>query len=204
MEFWNDMATDKSWQALLKISKQFKFILIGGWACYLHTKTIKSKDIDLIADFDCLEEIKKNFALRKNDRLKKYETIVDDVSVDIYVPFYSKFAIDLKEMEKNSEKIEGFTVPKPEILLILKQQAEFAREKSTKGQKDRVDILNILMKSRPDMKKYKKLLEKYNLQEYSKRLKKIIITAKKEFEYLGIANPREIKLQKKKLIGLIE
>ena len=45
MEFWNDRATDKSWNALIELSKKYEFILIGGWACYFYTGTIKSHDV---------------------------------------------------------------------------------------------------------------------------------------------------------------
>jgi len=52
MEFWNDEATNESWRVLLGLAKKFKLVIIGGWACYLHTKAIKSRDVDIIVDFD--------------------------------------------------------------------------------------------------------------------------------------------------------
>ncbi|RLF34852.1 MAG: hypothetical protein DRN08_03980 [Thermoplasmata archaeon] len=42
-------------------------------------------------------------------------------------------------------KREGFKVLKPEPLLILKQQAIQDRKNSIKGQKDRIDILSLLL-----------------------------------------------------------
>jgi hypothetical protein len=200
MEFWNDQATEESWNALKELAKKYKFILIGGWACYFHTATIKSQDIDIIVDFETLNQIKKEVSVNKNAILKKYEIILSNTSVDIYVPYYSKFVLPFECIAKNTVKRRGMTVPKPEIILILKQQAELERKESVKGQKDRVDILNILIKSTINMGKYLLLVKKYGLETYMRRLETIIRTSKTEFEYLGIINPRKIRLIKKKLM----
>ena len=203
MEFWNDIATDNSWKVLIELTKKYDFIVIGGWASYLLTKTIKSKDIDIIADFDTLEKFKMDFRLKKNIHLKKYEFIKDEISVDVYIPYFSKLVIPIEDIMKNTITIEGIKIIKPEILLILKQQAEFERKDSMKGMKDRVDILNLLINSDIKLKQYFVLVKKYKLKKYPKRLKNIIQTSKKEFEYLGIKDPRKIKLIKKDLIDKI-
>ena len=72
----------------------------------------------------------------------------------MYVPYYSKFVLCFDCISKNTTVKQGMTVPRPEIVLILKQQAELERKESVKGQKDRVDILNILIKGGIDMRKY--------------------------------------------------
>ncbi len=200
MEFWNDIVTDKSWNLLIELTKEFNFIIIGGWATYLHTKTLKSKDIDIVVDFDTLEKLGIKYILKKNTNLKKYEIIVDEISVDIYVPFFSKFVIPLNELEKHYTSVQGMKVVSPEALLILKQQAELERKDSVKGQKDRTDLMNILMNSNVEIKKYFDLIKKYGLKDYPSRLREIIKSAKKEFEYLGIKDLRKIKLIKKNLV----
>ncbi len=204
MEFWNDVATDKSWDVLIELSKELNFILIGGWAAYLHTKTLKSKDIDIVVNFGTLDKLATKYRLKKNMNLKKYEIVIDQVSVDIYVPYFSDLVIPLEELDNFTTSIEGIRVIKPELLLILKQEAEMVRKDSIKGQKDRTDIINVLINSDIKLKKYFSLVKKYELFEYPKRLEKIIKTAKKEFEYLGIRNPRKIKLIKKRLIKKIK
>ena len=93
MEFWNDIVTERSWQVLQDFKRKFDFVLIGGWAAYLYAKTNKSRDIDLIVDFTELEKIRNNYALKKNVKLNKYEIIIDEIDIDIYVPYYSKFII---------------------------------------------------------------------------------------------------------------
>lgn len=201
MEFWNDVATDKSWRVLIRIGKKFSFVIIGGWACYLLTKAIKSKDIDIIADFDTLEKIRQEFPVKKTDFLRKYEAMIEGISVDIYVPHYSRFPLTAEEITRTGREIEGLRVPRPEVLIILKQQAEMDRAHSPKGQKDRVDIMNLLINSDPDLSEYNRLVKRHGLDGYRKRLLQIITESKKEFEYLGIADPGKARRIKKKLIG---
>jgi len=59
MEFYHELITEKSFKILQDLKRKFNFILIGGWAIYLYTKTLKSKDLDIILDYDELEKIKK-------------------------------------------------------------------------------------------------------------------------------------------------
>src|SRR3989338_4054937 len=176
MEFWNSLLTEKSWNLLKELSKKdFKFILIGGWAAYLWTKLHKSKDIDLIVpDFKDLEYLKKNYDLRKNDSLKKYEIKFEEIDIDIYVPYYSKLTLPIEEIKSHAAKIENMQVVSPEILLILKQGAELDRKDSVKGAKDRVDIMALLLFSEIDFNKYNSLLAKHNLKHYFGRLFSII------------------------------
>lgn len=199
MEFWNSMLTEKSWTILQELSKKkFHFILIGGWAAYLWTNLHKSKDIDIILpDFKDLDYIKQHYHLKKNENLKKYEIQFEEIEVDIYVPYYSRLILPIKEIIKHTAKRENIMVVQPEILLILKQGAEADREHSTKGLKDRVDIMTLLCYVDIDFKEYQELLQKYALEHFSSRLQKIISDFA-EIKYLDL-NPREFKLKKKEL-----
>lgn len=198
-EFWNSLLTEKSWNLLIKISKEpFKFIVIGGWAVYLWTKLHKSKDIDI-----ALTEIKeldylKQYTLKKNDNLKKYEIIFDEIDVDIYVPYFSKLTIPVEDLTAYTAKIEGLTVLKPEVLLILKQGAEFERKESVKGTKDQIDIMALLLYADMNFKLYFDLLKKYRLENYFARLKSIINNFS-EYDYLEL-NPRQFKMKKSELL----
>ncbi len=203
MEFWNDTVIDKSWKILIGLTKKFDVIVIGGWAVYLLTKTLKSRDIDIIVDYETLQRISQEFGIKKNMNLRKYEAVVEEISVDIYVPYFSRLAIPVEELKNYTLTVEAIKIVKPEALLILKQQAEIERANSVKGQKDRADILNILTNTKFDFNKYLRLIKQYKREEYLSRLKSIIINAKKEFEYMGIRNPRKIKLIKKELITRI-
>src|SRR3989338_9305639 len=196
MEYWNSMLTEKSWKILHEIRKQFNFVLIGGWAVYLWAKTHKSRDIAIVVDFQTLEKLKKDYGLRKNDHLKKYEIKQDEIDIDIYVPYYSKLAIPVEEIK--SAKIEGFDVAKPEFLMILKQGAEIERKESQKGEKDRIDIISMVFNCSIYYKLYSDILEKNKIAHLLERLAKIV----KEFDnyaYLSLT-PRQLKLKKKEVL----
>ena len=136
--------------------------MIGGWAVYLYTKALKSKDIDLIINYDQLEKFKPEFEVTKNDRLKKYEARKEEVQIDIYLPHYSNIRVPVEDITDLS-KIDTFTVPSLEMLLILKQLAFMDRGLSPKGQKDRLDILSLLYFGNFDKIKYQKLIKKLDL-----------------------------------------
>lgn len=192
--------TERSWNILQQIKRKFNFILIGGWAVYLWTQAMKSKDIDIIVDFQTLEKIKKEFDLRKNDHLKKYELKVEEIDIDIYVPYYSDLAIPIEKMQKTA--IEGFEVLCMEELLILKQKAELERAMSEKGEKDRIDIMGILLNCDVDFNRYRTLLAEHNLQNFLSRLISIVKNFK-EYKYLNL-NPREFKLRKKQVLDKLK
>lgn len=200
MEFWADRIVDKSWDVLLRLRTKYGFILIGGWAAYLHTKAIKSKDIDIVVDFETLEALQAEYDLKKNEHLKKYEIIADGISVDIYVPYFSRLPIPVEELHRYVVSVEGIQVLQPSALLILKQGAEKERSHSVKGQKDRTDVLNLLINGNVDLKEYYHLLDRYGLTGYRRRLITLVRNAEKEFSYLGIENPRKQKLLKKRFV----
>lgn len=203
MQYWNELLTERSWQILQDLKKEkFNFILIGGWAAYLWAKSHKSKDIDIVVDFQNLEKIKEKYLLKKNQALKKYEIIIEEIDIDIYVPYFSKLAIPLEEVKKHTTKIENFTVVNAEILLILKQGAELQRGESEKGEKDRIDIMDLLLTNSVNYENYYELLKKYKLDKYSDRLINIIKKFK-EPKYFTL-NPREFKLKKNEMLNKLK
>mgnify|MGYP001615326788 CR=1 FL=1 len=203
MEFWNSLLTEKSWNLLTELKKKpIKFIVIGGWAIYLHAKAHKSKDIDIIVrSHKDLDWLKRNYDLRKNERLRKYEIKVEEIDIDIYVSFYSKLGLPVEDLLREIEKIEGFDVVKSEVLLILKQAVEMERRGSVKGMKDRIDIMTLLLFAEVDFKKYNALLKKYKIEDLRVELT-TLIREFKDIQYLNL-NPREFKLRKMALLKKI-
>ncbi|HII30380.1 hypothetical protein COT48_03565 [Candidatus Woesearchaeota archaeon CG08_land_8_20_14_0_20_47_9] len=201
MEFWNSALTEKSWNALVQLrQKKFDFIVIGGWAAYLWTRLHKSKDVDIvIKNFEDLAILKRGYDLVKNDHLKKYEIKVEEIDIDIYVPYFSELTIPADELINHAAVVQGFEVVKPEALLILKQGAELDRERSVKGGKDRIDIMTLILYADIDFDEYFKLLKKYKLEFFYERLKNIISNFK-DIKYIEM-NPREFKLRKE---GIVE
>lgn len=201
MEYWNTLITEKSWEMLQKIRKEINFVLIGGWAAYLWAKSHKSKAIDIVIDYKELDNLKLNYRLIKNDNLRKYEIKIEDIDIDVYLPFYSKLPL-LKNIKDYTASVEGFKVIKPHALLVLKQAAEISRSNSEKGVKDRLDIMDLLLKCDIDFKEYSRILEKEKLNNFRKRL--IEIAARfEDLNYIGL-NPGQFKLKKEKIIKEIK
>jgi hypothetical protein len=203
VEFWHDLLIEKSWAVLLELRKRYEFILLGGWAVYLYTKALKSKDIDIIVDYNTLGLMGRELPLKKNERLRRYELLISDVEVDVYVPYFSNLGIPVEDVAASIRVLEGFKVPTPEVLLILKQAAEVERAGSVKGLKDRIDILALLIYSEIDFNTYLSLVKKYSLSSYRERLKNLVETADREFKELGITNPRQIRLLRKKISSVM-
>ena len=172
-EYWNSLLTEKSWQILQDLRREYNFILIGGWAVYLFTKQQKSKDIDIVVGINELEKLKGG-GLGKNDNLKKYEIKKEEIDVDIYVEHYSKLAIPVEDIKNYTAKIEGFEVVKAELLILLKQAAFKSRENSIKGEKDKIDIVSLALFADIDLDLYIKIAKKYKLEEFVDELKKVI------------------------------
>ncbi len=198
-EYWPAYATEKSWKRLTEMSKEFKFILIGGWAVYLYTDVHKSKDIDIIVDLDTLYKLKEKYIIKKNMRLKKYEIEGEGFDIDIYVPYFSALAIPIEDIFKMSHNtIKGIKVVNPEVLLMLKQAAFIGRKGSIKGSKDAIDIVTLLSSGVVNLEKYVKLTKKYGHKNYIKNLF-LLISSFRDIEYLSI-KPREFQKWKQKTI----
>jgi len=153
MQYYHDLITQKSWQLLLSLKKKYDFVLIGGWAVYLYGQTLKSKDIDLIINYPVLEQLKEEFTVVKNDRLKKYETKTEETDIDIYLPYYSELGLPADEVIKLTTMLENFKVPDVEILALLKAKALLERKNSVKGRKDLIDLVSLFSLEGFDFKK---------------------------------------------------
>lgn len=144
MNYYRDQVTQKSWQILTVLSSKYQFVLIGGWAVWLYTKQLKSKDIDIVVSPDLLGKLSTDYALEKNARLKKYEIRQEEIEIDVYTPFYSQLGVPGEVIIQTATNLDGFNVPPPEILLKLKMVAYQGRKGSDKGRKDLVDIVSLL------------------------------------------------------------
>jgi hypothetical protein len=144
MSFYHDLVTVKSWKELCRLRTLLPFVLIGGWAVYLYTRALKSKDIDIVISFDGLSKLKDRYAVSKNDRLRKYEARVDEVEIDIYLPHYSRIGIAAEEIIRNTKVVDGFTVVAPDTLFLLKLYTLSQRGRSPKGRKDFIDLISLV------------------------------------------------------------
>ncbi len=163
MKFYHNIITQKSWGELTKLGKIADFVLIGGWAIYLYTKALKSKDIDILVEFDQLGNLKKAYDVVKNERLKKYEARREEIQIDVYLPHFSFLGIPAEDLMDKTSSIEGFTILKKEWLFALKLYVLGKRARSAKGEKDFLDILS-LFQSGIDTNLANKIIKKYRLE----------------------------------------
>jgi hypothetical protein len=143
--FYHDAIAERSWRTLLELHKRYDFVLIGGWAAWLYARGAKSRDIDMVVDYDGLARLRADYQVRKNARLRKYEIKADGFDIDIYVPHYSiTLAVPPEFVMTRVQIRDGFRVPDPETLLALKLGAWNERRGSAKGSKDELDIRSLL------------------------------------------------------------
>lgn len=202
-QFWHDIVTDKSFLTLQSLRREFDFTVIGGWAVFLYTKTLKSKDIDIIVDFETLAKLKTQFDVIKNERLKKYEIKFDGFDLDIYVVSWSELGLPAGYILENNLSLDGFRVSSKEILLILKLFAHEQRKGSLKGKKDAVDIISLLTNDSINFEKFNEIISEFDLH-YLKQELEGILNSTIEVEELELNQKSFSDLKKKILNNLKE
>lgn len=163
MAYYHDLITEKSWDELKKLGKTIDFILIGGWAVYLYTKALKSKDIDVIVEYSELIKLKEKYELNKNERLQKYEARREEIQIDVYLPHYSNLGIPVEDLIKEKISLEGFNVIRKEYLIALKLFTLKSRGRTPKGKKDFLDLLSLFLTADFNKKIIIELVVKYKL-----------------------------------------
>lgn len=200
MEFWNETLTAASWEKLKALSKEIDFVVIGGWAAYLWTGQHKSKDIDIIVDYETLSQLQQRYRLDKNNRLHKYEIKLDKFDIDIYLAHFSRLALPVEEIILDCPRVQGIKTVPAEVLLVLKQGAEIDRRHSVKGTKDAIDILTLLRYAPLAWPRYTAILSKHSLGHFQKELVHVIETFDPtNIRYLGMEFV-EFKRWKKELL----
>ncbi len=202
MQYYHKLITEKSFTFLQNLKRDYKFILIGGWAVYLYTRALKSKDIDIIVDYDELARLKENFDVFKNDRLKRYEVKTGEFDVDIYLPHYSELGIEVEAIQEKSVSRGGFSVPELEILFFLKLYAWKERRNSIKGRKDELDIFSLAILPEFDWERYAGYIAKYQLEE-TNRLFLDLIKKTSSIKELDINEQKMSKIRKDILSKII-
>lgn len=200
-DFWHNFITEKSFQALQSLRKGYDFVLIGGWAVFLHTKQLKSKDIDIVVSAETLGRLKQDFDVIKNGRLHKYEIKMEGFDVDIYTSFWSELGLPLDYILENTISIEGFKAPAKEILLCLKIFTYGQRKGSLKGKKDKIDIVSLLYFNNVNFKSFDGILTKFSLGNLFAELKELL-NSEIEMEELNL-NKKQYADFKRKILKLL-
>lgn len=200
MPFYHDLVTERSWAELQALPKKIEFILIGGWAVYLYTQALKSKDIDLIVEFPQLSTLAKLYALSKNERLKKYEAVKGEVQIDLYLPHYSELGIPVHILREHPRELEGFTLLHPTYLLALKLYTLSQRARTPKGEKDLFDCLALIRSGVADLQEVHILLKTYGLLR-TKQTFLDLLQERREVPELDL-NARHLARLKKKILAV--
>lgn len=166
MAYYHELITEQSWAELKKLHTICDFTLLGGWAVYLYTHGLKSKDIDILVDYEQLPKLQANFEFIKNDRLSKYEAIRGPVQIDIYIPHYSNLGIAVETLLAHTQIVDGFQIISPEYLILLKIFTLSERGRSPKGRKDFLDLISlyISLKDQPFILA-NQLIHQYRLED---------------------------------------
>lgn len=128
-------------------------ILIGGWATFVRVGGEISLDIDLITSQESrhkLEQLMTDLSPSNNHQGRKLRATIDDVHLDIYLPFESQLGAKLRlKVEVLAEypgelSFEKWTLLRLEAHIATKMAALLDRHFSEKGQKDAREILALL------------------------------------------------------------
>ena len=201
MEYYHSLITEKSWQELLNLKKAVDFVLIGGWAVYFYTKMLKSKDIDILVNFDQLPIIEKLYRLNKNERLSKYQAVKEEIEIDIYLPHFSQIGIPVEELINKTTEIEGFKALDVNYLLALKIYTLAARGRTPKGRKDFLDLISLALSGKGDLAIAEKNIEKFYLKQALKVFQEFLQETT-EVEELNLNSHQFSKLKKVITAGL--
>lgn len=201
MEYYHSLITEKSWQELLNLKKAVDFVLIGGWAVYFYTKTLKSKDIDILVDFDQLPIIEKLYRLNKNERLSKYQAVKEEIEIDIYLPHFSQIGIPVEELINKTTQVEGVKALDVNYLLALKIYTLAERGRTPKGRKDFLDLISLALSGKGDLAEARKIIEKFYLGQAIKVFQEFLQETT-EVEELNLNNHQFAKLKKTIIVGL--
>lgn len=201
MEYYHSLITEKSWQELLNLKKAADFVLIGGWAVYFYTKALKSKDIDILVNFDQLPIIEKLYRLNKNERLSKYQAVKEEIEIDIYLPHFSQIGIPVEELINKTTQIEGFKALNVNYLLALKIYTLAERGRTPKGRKDFLDLISLALSGKGDLVEVQKIIKKFGLDNAIKVFQEFLQETT-EVEELNLNSHQFAKLKKTIITGL--
>ena len=167
-DFYRDDQTRAAQTVLGRLQKIVPdAVILGGWAVFLYTHGQRSTDVDIAVDFPSFSQLQSEFGalITKNNNLRKYELVLDNVEIDILVIHFSNAGIAIEELLEPSRRISGFRVMSPEGLLAMKLCAWIDRAGRVKGDKDEADVLSLLSVIQMDWERYRTSASKLALHE---------------------------------------
>jgi hypothetical protein len=168
---------DKILDTCLGLSRELPdVVFIGGVAVYLHTlrrasasiPLEASHDADLAISFAGYDILKDEAEITATPRLAKHQMVVDNVEFDVYVERLNRLVVPYDEIFAYKEVVGEINVACLEHLLVLKLEAFVKREHSSKGDKDRRDVVKIGLLLGRKVRKF--LIRPYMHDELGSRL----------------------------------
>lgn len=127
-------------------------VAIGGMATYLHAQALAdarllevSHDGDIylsLADYSDLRDIEE---VVHNNRLHKAQIEKRGVDYDLYIEHQSHLVVPFDDVVRHSVTINDIRCASLEHLLVLKLDAALDRAGSAKGEKDRRDVVRLVL-----------------------------------------------------------
>jgi hypothetical protein len=126
-------------------------VFIGDVAVYLHAAkrslglvTLEtSHDADFMISFSDFGVLREEEEITRNRRLSKHQMVVGGVELDVYVEKLNHLVVPYDEVVAHSKVVEGVRLACLEHLLALKLADLEDRGHSSKGEKDRRDVVKI-------------------------------------------------------------
>jgi len=197
-QFYHNLITEESFRFLQTLRRDHTFVLIGGWAVFMYTRSLKSKDIDIVVEYGELGRLRDHFDVRKNDRLRKYEIKVGTFDVDVYVAHYSDLGVPAEIIRSSAVARDGFLVPPAVLLLLLKLYAWHTRRGSAKGRKDELDILSLAFSPECDWDRYRELVAAFRFETYHREFLALLRSTRSVPEF-GFNEQATARLKKRVL-----
>lgn len=151
-EFYPREYTDVSRRVLDRFLEDFPgAILIGGWASWARIGVLQSHDIDVIVGPETLPLIEQRYGdltLSTHVGVRKWSGQVERIHLDVYVPYQSRLGSRLKVRVEGlvpyAEVVEGRRLLAIPAHLATKFAALLDRPESQPGEKDRIEIWELL------------------------------------------------------------
>jgi hypothetical protein len=163
-QFWNRENTEKSLALLGRLSKEIDFVLIGGWAVYMHTKAQRSEDVDIAIGYDSLSYFSK-YGIEEYEGLHIKHTNVEGTVVDLFIEEYADpdLPMPVRDILGNYDTVTGIRVASSEVLVLLKLWGYF-RPDEVKRRKDIIDVVSLLFYANMDLEVVRRYISRYRIE----------------------------------------
>lgn len=147
--------TEESWRLLRELASEYQgIVLLGGWAAWVHNRSAKSHDVDVIVPIEQFDRMRQVEDLGHSTHIggEKWKLARGpDTHADIYVPFRSRLGrrldLPVENLLPYAGEIAGLLVLDREALVAAKFAGLLDRPDSLPGRKDRDDLVGLFLQT---------------------------------------------------------